>query len=529
MRRSAGRAARRRASAAIHACSPTSRRRRTARRPPRDQVSGRGRTPSVLPGGQRRRRAAAGKAGAADSPERAAGGDASAARRTRPPKGVQFCRAGSAGRGTALARSTDATRSLPFPTRDKVSGRSPEHRLHLLEEALRQRVHLLAREAGELLEQLPLPGRELARRLDDHADDLVSPAVAVQVGDAAPLQREDLARLGASGHLDPRLALERRHLDLRPQGRLREAERDLAHDVVPLADEERMLAHAEHDVEVAGCAGVRPGLALAAQLESGAAVDAGRDLDVELVRPPLHAGALAAGARIRDDGALPVAVAARLGDREEALLEAHLPRAAALRAGARRGPRLGAASAARVARRQAGHRDRLLAPERRLLEADLEVVAEVLPAPRPTAPAAAPARAEEVSEQVADDVLAVAADVETRASRRALREGGVPEAVVEAPPLRIGEHLVGLRDLLEALLGLVAVLGIAVGMILEGGLPVSFLDVVLGRGAGHTQDLVVIALHRITRGALTRARVRAPLLSAPGHRQRGRRSEERRG
>src|SRR6058998_4301723 len=132
----------------------------------------------------------------------------------------------------------------------------PEHRLHLLEEALRQRVYLLAREAGELLEQLPLPGRELARRLDDHADDLVSPAVAVQVGDATPLQREDLARLGAGGDLDPRLALERRHLDLHPQGRLREAERDLAYDVVPLAHEERMLALAEHDVEVAGCAGV---------------------------------------------------------------------------------------------------------------------------------------------------------------------------------------------------------------------------------------------------------------------------------
>src|SRR5437867_9365085 len=193
-----------------------------------------------------------------------------------------------------------------------------------------------------------------------------------------------------------------------------------------------MLAHAEHDVEVAGCAGVRPGLALAAQLESGAAVDAGRDLDVELVRPPLHAGALAAGARIRDDGALPVAVAARLGDREEALLEAHLPRAAALRAGARRGPRLGAASAARVARRQAGHRDRLLAPERRLLEADLEVVAEVLPAPRPTAPAAGPARAEEVSEQVADDVLEVAAESEPAASRRPLREAAGPEPAEEA-------------------------------------------------------------------------------------------------
>src|SRR5204863_8284417 len=331
------------------------------------------------------------------------------------------------------------------------------------------------------------------------------PTVAVQVGDAASHQLEDLARLVARGDLRPRLAVERGHLDLRPQRGLREAERDLAHHVGPLADEKRMLAHAEHDVEVAGHAGVRAGLALAAQLEARAAVDAGRHLDAELVRPPLHAGALAAGARVRDDRALPVAVAARLGDREEALLEAHLPRAAALRTGARRGPGLGAAAAARVAGRQAGHRDRLLAPEGRLLEADLEVVAEILPAPHAAASAARPAGAEEVAEQVADDVLEVAAEVEARASRRALREGGVPEAVVEAPPLRIGEHLVGLRDLLEALLGLVAVLGIAVGMILERELAVSFLDVVLGRGAGHTEDLVVIALHRKTRGALTRA------------------------
>src|SRR5207249_662308 len=83
-------------------------------------------------------------------------------------------------------------------------------------------------------------------------------------------QLEDLARLGAGGDLHPRLAVERGYLDLRPQRGLREAERDLAHHVGPLADEERMLAHAEHDVEVAGHAGVRAGLALAAPLESQA-------------------------------------------------------------------------------------------------------------------------------------------------------------------------------------------------------------------------------------------------------------------
>src|SRR5207244_12821362 len=40
---------------------------------------------------------------------------------------------------------------------------------------------------------------------------------------------------------------------------------------------------------------------------------------------------------------------------------------------------------------------------------------------------------------------------------------------------------------------------IAVENILEGELAVSFLDVVLGRGAGHTEDLVVVALHRKTK------------------------------
>src|SRR5207249_2595942 len=120
--------------------------------------------------------------------------------------------------------------------------------------------------------------------------------------------------------------------------------------------------------------------------------------------------------------------------------------------------------------------------------------AEIVPAPHAAAAAACPAGAEEVAEQVADDVLEVAAEVEARAPRRALLEGGVSEAVVEAPPLRVGEHLVGLRDLLEALLGLVVVLGIAVGMVPEGELAVSFLDVVLARGAGHAEDLVVVAL-----------------------------------
>src|SRR5439155_25133425 len=95
--------------------------------PTRDLVSGRERTARVPPSGQGRRRAAAGEAGAADFPERecVAEDDVSAARRTRTAQGSTVFAAPAS--PAAARRSPDppnATLSLPFPTRDKVSGRS---------------------------------------------------------------------------------------------------------------------------------------------------------------------------------------------------------------------------------------------------------------------------------------------------------------------------------------------------------------------------------------------------------------------
>ena len=309
-------------------------------------------------------------------------------------------------------------------------------------------------------------------------------------------------------------------MDLAAEDRLREADRHLADDVRPLAHEERMLADVEDHVEVAGRRGPRSGLALATQLEARAVVDAGRDLDVQLLRPALGAAATARRTRVGDDRPLTVAVAAGLGDREEPLLEAHLARAAALGAGARRRARLRAPPAARLAGREARDRDGLLAAEGGLLEADLELVAEVLAPSRPPTSAAPAAGAEEVAEQIADDVLEAGAEVEAGAGSAALLEGGVPEAVVEIPPPGIGEHLVGLGDLLEPLLGRGSIVGVAVGMELERETAVRLLDLVVVRAAGDAENLVVVALHG-TPGA-SPARVSAPVLSAPPHRKRER-------
>ena len=129
---------------------------------------------------------------------------------------------------------------------------------------------------------------------------------------------------------------------------------------------------------------------------------------------------------------------ARLGDREEPLLEAHLPAAPALRAGAAAPcPALRATAPARLAAVPAGDGDRLLAAERGLLEQNLEVVAQVLAAAR-AASRAAPAAAEEVTEDVAEDVLEAGVEVEA-AGPALLVERGMSESVVLRAPLGVAE------------------------------------------------------------------------------------------
>src|SRR5437870_2227684 len=232
----------------------------------------------------------------------------------------------------------------PTSRRRRATGASAEHRLDLVEEALREGMDLFARQPCELLEQLALAGRQLLRRLHDDTHQLVAAPVAVQVRDALALQAKDLPRLGAGRDLHARRALERGHLHLGPEGGLRDADRHLTDDVPSLAHEQGMLAHAEQHVEVARGAAVHPRLALAAELQTRAGVDPGGNLDVQLMSPALDTRAAARRARVGDDRPLPVAVAAGLGDREESLLEAYLPRAAALRTRPRHRPGLGASA-----------------------------------------------------------------------------------------------------------------------------------------------------------------------------------------
>ena len=91
----------------------------------------------------------------------------------------------------------------------------------------------------------------------------------------------------------------------------------------------------------------------------------------------------------------------------------------------------------------------------RLVERDLQVVAQVGAALRAAAPAPAAedvAEAEDVA-QAAEDVLEAGEDGRVEAAGGGAAEAGVAEAVVHVPLVGVGEHRVGLGRFLELLLG----------------------------------------------------------------------------
>ena len=119
----------------------------------------------------------------------------------------------------------------------------------------------------ELAQQLLLLARQAGRRLHDDGDILVAAAAPVDIRDALALQAERRAGLRALADRIADLAVERRHLDLRSAGCLRERDGHLAVDVLPLPREQRVAADADRDHQIAARAAVESGVALAAHAQ----------------------------------------------------------------------------------------------------------------------------------------------------------------------------------------------------------------------------------------------------------------------
>ena len=154
--------------------------------------------------------------------------------------------------------------------------------------------------------------------------------------------------------------------------------------------------------------------------------------------------------------------------------------------------------------------DLLLHPEGRFFERDLHVVTQIGAALAPFAiggraaaekrfenSAAAAAATEDFAENI-ERIMETAA-----ASRAALSESGMPEAIVGRALVGIDQDVVGFAEFLEFLLG-VRVVRILVRMKFDRELAISALHLFLGGVSRDRQDFVVIALVCVAIGILGR-------------------------
>ena len=196
---------------------------------------------------------------------------------------------------------------------------------------------LVGGRGAERLDGLACLRRQLAGYGDLDRHEQVAVA-AVLAPDALALDPEGAAVAGAGrqpeGH---RGAAERRHLDLAAERRLGERHRHGEREVVAGPAEQPVRRHGDRDEQVARRAAALARTTLALEPDPLAVLDAGRDADRDAAGAHRPAAAPAVGARVVDDQPPAVAVGARLGEREPAGVAAGLARAVAGRAGVRHG------------------------------------------------------------------------------------------------------------------------------------------------------------------------------------------------
>ena len=139
--------------------------------------------------------------------------------------------------------------------------------------------------------------------------------------------------------------------------------------------------------------------------------------------------------------------------------------------------------------------------EDRVLEVDCQRIQQVVTTDGAVGVASAAAESKEVSqvevasmdasEELVEDIHRVDARIAAHAGGTAVDVCLVPQCVIALPLLGVAEHLVGVVDLLELLLGLL-VTGIAVRVILEGERPIRLLQFVGSGGLCHSKYRVIV-------------------------------------
>src|SRR5690606_12629214 len=285
--------------------------------------------------------------------------------------------------------------------------------------------------------------RFCSRRDDLKRDDLIAGRGSRQ---SAPAQPELAARLRALRNLDLDGAAERRDGHRRAEGRLPGQDRPVEVDVTALGPEERVRRQPDDCIKIASLPAGDAGAALGRQPDTAPVRDTGRNADVQRARA-LHDAPGMIDFRDRDRQRLRRAV---IG-----LLERQCDRRLIVLAPGRERERAAAAGA------EAG-----------LTEQALEEIAEGAGAGRTGA-----------AEMKMLLPVRRRPELLTSLPIRA-------ERVVRGPLLGVAQDLVGLADLLEALLGVRLLADVRV--ILARKAAVGALDLVLRRVPGDAHDLVVV-------------------------------------
>src|SRR4249919_3376645 len=301
----------------------------------------------------------------------------------------------------------------------------------------------------ELFQQHALFGGEVDRRFDHDLAVQVPCLAAAYRLDALVAQAEYLAGLGFGRHPDFRFAAQRGHPHDVPKRRLRDADRDVAMQIVAVALEDVVRAHADFDVKVAGRRTGRAGLALARQTDAITIVDACRNLDRQdfLFLDPTVA--VAGLAWIGDGLSTPAAMRTGLLHGEDAALHAYLATPMAGRAGIDFAV-LRATALAGFADSERGDLDPLFDTGDGFLEVEFHHIADVGTTTR-TAPGATATK--DVAEDVTEDIAHVAEAGPRAAATHAVLERGVALLVVHPALTRVRQHFVGFLALLEGFEG----------------------------------------------------------------------------
>src|SRR2546425_3236890 len=142
----------------------------------------------------------------------------------------------------------------------------------------------------ELLQQAFLFAGQLLRNIDPHRDEQV--AVPAPLRCPLALHAERLARGRSRRELELHRPVQRWDVDRRSEGRLGVGDGELDREVVALASEHGVSSHANLHVEIARLPSRGTRLASTCQADPRPVLHAGRDLDLELPRAPLSAGAV---------------------------------------------------------------------------------------------------------------------------------------------------------------------------------------------------------------------------------------------